>query len=216
MEGAAAYGGGGGRIAVIASTASFSGTIRANGGGSGATSGAAGTVFIKTPGTNGTLIVDNNNIATFGVYTILNSADYTGVFDQIQLNHAGSSQMVYPSTVIVTASNLFGDGTTGYLRVDGRLDMPATYTMSGYGLILSSMTNLTTLTNLTVGGSSGAVITHEYNGSSEVHKASMTLTNLTIASNGLIDVTGRGYSAGQGPGKPTSGAAEAATAEKAV
>ena len=200
------FGGSGGRIAVIASTSSFAGTLQAYGG-LGWVSGfhaAAGTVFIKTPGTNGSLIIDNNNKTTPGVYTDLPSADYTGIFDQVQLNREGSLKLISPTTMTITTANFLGDGTTGYLRVDGALNFPTTYTMSGWGLVLSSMTTVSVST-LTVGGSSGAIITHEYNAASEVHKASMTMTSLTIASNGIINVVGRGYTSGSGPGYCSSG-----------
>ena len=195
--------GGGGRIAVIASTSAFAGAIHAWGTAGSVTGGsAAGTVFIKTPGTNGTLIIDNNNNNATPLYTQISSGSYVGLFDQVQLNHQGNLQVQYPSTMTWTASNILGDGTTGYIRVDGVLNLPTSMTMSGFGLVLSSITTVSgSASSLTIGGSSGAVITHEYNSTAEVHKASMTLSNLTIAANGLIDVTGRGYAAGYGPGK---------------
>jgi hypothetical protein len=116
--------------------------------------------------------------------------------------------VVTPSTVTLTASNIIGDGTTGYLRVDGVLNLPNPYTLSGFGIVMSSLTALSG-TTLTVGGSSGAVITHEYNTTAEVHKATITVTSLTIASNGQINVTGRGYSSANGPGLCSNGAAYA-------
>ena len=175
----------------------------AAGGTGGSANGAAGTIFIKTPGTNGTLIVDNNNLVTT-LYANIAAGDYTGLFDQIQLNLKGNLWLPITSTVTVSATNIIlGDGTTGYLRVDGTLSLPVTYTQSGYGIVWSSMTTLAGVTSWTVGGTSGAVVTHEYNSTTEVHKTSFpTVTNLTVASNGQINVLGRGYVGGQGPGKP--------------
>ena len=57
-------GGSGGRIAVIGSTASFTGTWLAAGGTGGFANGGPGTIFIQSPGKTGTLIVDNNNISS--------------------------------------------------------------------------------------------------------------------------------------------------------
>ena len=90
--------------------------------------GAAGTIFIKTPGTNGTLIIDNNmNVSTDTLgsdfYTALSSADYTSTFDKIQLLHGGHLQMIYPSTFTMTVSSFSVDGLGGdELRVDGTLN----------------------------------------------------------------------------------------------
>ena len=71
--------------------------------------------------------------------------------------------------------------------------------------MFSSMTTVTGVTNLTVGGSSSAIITHEYNSSTELHKINVTLSTLTIASNGQINVTGDGYSGNNGPGHAVGG-----------
>src|SRR4029077_6059062 len=73
--------GGGGRIAVIASTSAWTGTWRAwgNAASNGGTS-AAGTVFIQSPGKNGTLIVDNNNNPTNGRGTYLGSSTTPGTY----------------------------------------------------------------------------------------------------------------------------------------
>ena len=193
--------GAGGRIAVIASTSGFTGGITAYAASDGGASGGAGTVFIKTPGTNGTLIIDNNNIAT-GRHAQIAAGDYTATFDEVRLNKLGNLWLAYPSTVTLNAFT--GDGTTAYLRVDGNINFAGAYTLSGYGLLLSSMTAFTGLTDLTVGGALGAVITHELNTTAEVHKASFSVVNLTIATNGSINVSGRGYAMGRGPGTKSS------------
>ena len=68
------------------------------------------------------------------------------------------------------------------------------------------MTNLTGATNLTVGGSSAAILTHEYNNSgTEDHKLNLTISTLTIAANGQINAAGLGYTGGSGPGVPAGG-----------
>jgi len=193
--------GAGGRLAVIASTSGFTGGITAYAASDGGQSGGAGTVFIKTPGTKGTLIIDNNNITT-GRHAQVAAGDYTTTFDEVRLNKRGDLWLPYPSTV--TLSAFIGDATTAYLRVDGNINFAGAYTLSGYGLMFSSMTSFAGLTDLTVGGALGAIITHERNTTAEVHKASFSAANLTIAANSSIDVSGRGYSPGRGPGAKNS------------
>jgi len=194
-----AVSGGGGRISIIASTAAFTGTYQAWSVCSTGGCGGAGTVFLRAPGTNGTLMIDNNNAVT-PLHSVIAAANYTGVFDRIQINRLGNLWMSYPSTMTLTASNTAGDGTQGYLRVDGVVNMPATFTLSGYGLLMSSMTTFSGVTDLTIGGSLASVVAHEYNTTAEVHKASFTVTNLTVAANGKIDATLRGYASLNGPG----------------
>ncbi|OGR51390.1 MAG: hypothetical protein A2049_01655 [Elusimicrobia bacterium GWA2_62_23] len=112
-------GGGGGRIAVISSTAGFTGTIRAYGDSASEQNSAAGTVFIKTPGTNGTLIIDNNNIAT---------ARYTGVLagdntlDSVYSVKKSSGAFLSFSTLTIKGENAFFDGdNTSTITVSGNV-----------------------------------------------------------------------------------------------
>ena len=101
-------GAGGGRIAVIGSTASFAGAIAAYGG-TGSNPGAAGTIFIKSSGTNGTLIVNNNNLLSArGTFlgTSTSSGSYT--FDSIQTLGLSSMTFVsFSSVTIVSTGNVF-------------------------------------------------------------------------------------------------------------
>ena len=207
--------GGGGRIAVIASTSGYSGTIQAYGAAS-TNTGAAGTIFIQTPSTNGTLIIDNNSVASIG-YAQIPSANYSGtVFDQIWLKHNGRLQMNYPSTFTINSvSNVIGDGT-GELRPDGLLTTPASLSISSYTLSISSFSSVPSLTYLDVGNAAifnlggstqtpvvnlssitienGGILTHWANsttGAGEIHKLNLTLSSVTINAGGKIDVTSK-------------------------
>src|SRR4029077_4063239 len=58
VSGTLNYGGGGGGIAVVASSLACTGGIHAYGGTGSSQAGAAGTIFLKGPGANGTLLID--------------------------------------------------------------------------------------------------------------------------------------------------------------
>ena len=225
-NGGGARGGSGGRVAVIASTATYSGAYKVYGAnGPAGMIGAAGTLFIKTPGTTGTLIIDNTNLAASG-YSYIAAANYNSAFDGIQLNHQGRLDMTYPSTFTLTSTNVSGDGT-GELRPDGLLTTPASLSISSYTLSISSFSSAPNLTYLDIGyagtfnlgGStqtpvvnlssvtieSSGTLTHWANSTAEVHKLNLTLSSMTILSGGRINVTGQGYAAGNGPGACASG-----------
>ena len=222
-------GGGGGRIAVIASTSSFSGSYQAYGGtGNPSTvNAAAGTIFIKTPGNTGTLIVDNaSHPNAGGFYTKMSSADYSSSFDQIQLNHVAALWMPYPSTFTITSGgNVFGDGTADEFKLDGLLNSPAALTVSSYTLTISSYSTAPSATSLNIGYAgifnlggisqtpianvstitiqNNGMLTHWPNSTTalgEQHKLNLTLSSMTIQSGGSISVVGKGYAAANGPG----------------
>ena len=111
--------GAGGRLAVIASTSGFTGGITAYAASDGNESGGAGTVFIKTPGTNGTLIIDNNNIAA-GRYTGILAGDNT--FDSVYSVRKSSGAFLSFSTLTVKGENVFFDGdNTSTITVSGNV-----------------------------------------------------------------------------------------------
>ena len=231
VNGAAANGGlggagGGGRLAVIASTSSWTGVWRAFGGSTANNgTGAAGTIFIQTPGTNGTLIVDNNNTATAAnIYTRVPPANFTSTpVDLVELNHKGRLWMPYPSTFTITAGgDITGDGTGGELRLDGQLNSPASVSVSSYTLTVSSFSTMPSLTYLDIGyagtfnlgGSTQApvvnlssitvenngTLTHWANSTAETHKLNLTLNTMTVNAGGQVNVAGMGYTANNGPG----------------
>jgi len=92
-----AAGGGGGRIAVIASTSSFTGVIHAYGG-TGSTPGAAGTIFEQGPGANGTLLIDNQNTSTVRLSSVP-AGNYT--FDSVKVIGLSSATFANFSTVTI-------------------------------------------------------------------------------------------------------------------
>ena len=219
--------GAGGRIAVVASTASFAGTwTAATNTGSGPRLGGAGTIFIKNPGTNGTLIVDNSNFAS-PRYAGLLPADYTSSFDAVVLSHGGRLKVIYPSTFSITASSPTADGASDELWPDGMVKTPATLTVSSYTLTISSYSTVPSMTslNLAYGGTfnlggitqtpvanvstitilNNGVLTHWANSTTalgEQHKLNLTISSMTISAGGSINVNGMGYTANNGPGKP--------------
>ena len=99
----------------------------------GGNNGAAGTIFIQAPGTNGTLTVDNNNVisprATY-LGTAASSGSYT--FDSILSQRKSSVIFVSFSTVAIAGANVFGDG-----------DFTSTVTINGnlYGGVISNVTS---------------------------------------------------------------------------
>src|SRR5205814_782952 len=89
--------GAGGRIAVIASTSTFSGSMRAYGvtGNTGIRSSAAGTIFIKTPGTNGSVIINNNNVSTTGRLTYLSTSTAASSFTLDSIYSQNKASMTF-------------------------------------------------------------------------------------------------------------------------
>ena len=229
-----AWEGAGGRIAIIASTTSWAGTVKAYADQIVQTSptGGAGTIFIKMPGTNGTLIIDNNmnvssNTTGADFSAAITSADYSSTFDQIQLRHGGRLLIMNPSTFTITASSPVVDGLgSDELRVDGKLNTPASLTVTNYTLTISTYTRAPSLTYLDIGANgfvniggttqapvvnlssitieNSGTLTHWYNlGNTEDHKLNLSLSSMTINAGGKIDVTTKGYPVGTGPGAAT-------------
>ena len=217
--------GGGGRVAIIASTSSWAGTVNVYSGSSGFANGSAGTLFIKTPGNNGNLIIDNGSLGS-SFYTQLTPGNYVGLIDNIQLRHKGRLWMQYPSTYTITSvGNVTGDVAGDELRLDGLLNTPASLTISSYTLTFSSFSTMPSLTyldigyagELNIGGNTQApvanlssmtienngVLTHWANSTSEVHKINLALSTMTMNTGSQINVTGMGYAASQGPGART-------------
>jgi len=100
-----AAGGGGGRIAVIASTSSFTGVIHAYGG-TGSTPGAAGR-SLSRPGGQRTLLIDNQNTSTVRLSSVP-AGNYT--FDSVKVIGLSSATFANFSTVTIAGINAFFDG----------------------------------------------------------------------------------------------------------
>ena len=83
------------------------------------------------------MIIDNNNLAPatfYNTYTQISSGpiDTTNLFDQIQLKRRANLQLAAHSTFTITAATSpITDGTTCYIRVDGNLVLPSSFTLSG-------------------------------------------------------------------------------------
>ena len=198
-------GGGGGRIAVVLTSGSTFGsvTMTAKGfqnGNSGYAS--AGTIFTKTASQNyGTLKVDGDGVAQYrgdnkNQSTQLPSG-MTLQLDSIVVTNGGDLWIPASSTLIVT--NFSGSHTSGYLTVEGTLDVPDDFTVPA-NLVFRPLSGCTLeLTNMTV--PAGAFVTHIDNKTSEDYTLEIDIPgNLTVEAGASIDVSGSGYRYERYPG----------------
>ena len=202
--------GGGGRIAVYVATDSFGGAMTAYGGvpQSWGGYGAAGTIYEKVPSqTYGGLTVDNNdftnrllgpNVAT-RLGATNDSASYQ--FDRLTLRRAGHLQVVGTEILTLTQSETHdgdGRGILSWTTGQGTLVVPSAYTLSNCVLNLNNG-QPAGLTDLTLGP--GGKVSHWCSVTSEQYRLSLNLNSLTVQPGGAVDVTGKGYTGGYGPGK---------------
>ena len=96
--------------------------------------GAAGTIFIKTPGTNGSLIINNNgNVSTWATYPGPSTSSGTYTFDNVFMQGNSSMTFVSLSTVTIAGSDVFFDG-----------DKTSTATVNGsnlYGGVIANVSS---------------------------------------------------------------------------
>ncbi len=194
--------GGGGRIAIYYSTNNFTGGITAYGG-SVASYGGAGTIYLKdSADTYGDLLIDNNDkLNTWDYLTGRTYLNTTATFDTITLSNYGnlgigqSSNITY-STLTWSNQGAITDagGTFALLSGGGALSVPST-------AILFANT-ARTWSSLTVDGT----ISHTNNFDAETYKVNITVTgSATIGAGGKIDVSAKGYQYAYGPGTPPDG-----------
>ncbi|MEK7744465.1 MAG: hypothetical protein AAB578_08775, partial [Elusimicrobiota bacterium] len=170
------------------------------------------------------MIVDNNAMAS-GRYTVLPSGDYRSAFDAVNLTNKGKLRIDSSSTFTLTG--FAWDASAPELRMEGTLISPTSLSLSSITLILGPQSAIPGLTSLELGYAgtveldtatqvpladlsaltirNGGVLTHGSNYNTEQNKLNLTLASLEIDAGGKIDVTGKGYSAQQGPGAQVCG-----------
>jgi hypothetical protein len=200
----ASGGGGGGRVAVTGYvTDTHSGTTTAYGGpggGSNQFTSAAGTVYTKSASqTNGTLLIDNNNIAaaspkttgtnettlTVDVYTVQGRAIHKIASGESITVASGGTQTLATNSSINNQGSLTATGATSSIT----------------GSYIADGTN--SFGNVTF--NSGAAVTHTANTTTETFRAVISAQSLTVASGASINTNNLGYQggtsgAGSGPG----------------
>ena len=217
-------GGGGGRIAVVltasgADFSSFSGTMIAFGGRSQFINpyqdGAAGTIYQETESQasgTGTLIIDNNNLSTYGATTtLMPSSVNVNNFNNIVIQNNGNLGIGDDDTYNFATGNLITSGPDeSFITIvgDTLVSFPATYSISGYTLNTDAVTSVAG--DWTV--ASNGALSHSRNGEFETYKINFTIVgNLTINSGGAVDVDLMGYSYDQGPGTPGNATGDGAS-----
>jgi hypothetical protein len=212
--------GGGGRLAIVltgggANFGSWTGSNTAYGGiaNGGGIVAAAGTVYLKTAAGVDTLIVDNNNVATYSQSMTLmpsapNAVNLNG-FSNVVIRNKGILG-VRGDTLLdfnAFAPTVYGPANS-YLALDSdtNVSYPDTWTIDSYTLVANSITT-SRLVNVTIG--TNGVLSHYQNSTNEAYKLNLTLSgNLTVLSNGSVNADGLGFASGYGPGYlATEGAA---------
>ena len=206
------YGGGsGGRVAIVLtgsgadfSTTYWNGTNTAFGyGGSSVSPAAAGTVYLKTATGAGTLLIDNNNVATYGqqIVTLLPDAVNLNSFSNVVIRNKGVLGVKGDTTLDFNTfrPTVYGIGNS-YVDItsDTNVTYPTNWTWGGYTVygegISKALTNVIIATN--------GALSHCPNGASETYKLNLTITgNLTVLSNGMLTADACGYGISQGTGR---------------
>ncbi len=176
---------------------------------------------IKIIKTTGDLIIDNSNVSSSKITDLPDSGTYN--LDNFTIQNYGKFKIKSDQTF--NLSNLNISSNNGYLY-EGTVSI-ATAEISGYVYYAQTTSSQTTVSGTATvknGGylignnyeasnsfynivvQSGGTITHDGNTTSETNRLNLNVTNnLDIQSGGSINVQGKGYSAGNGPGKPISG-----------
>jgi RHS repeat-associated protein len=216
-------GGAGGRIAIDVPNVSnsFSGAVTTYGGW-GNQYGGAGSVYWKTIDR---LVVNNNGAG--GAITPLATGDHH--FDHIDIKGKGILRVVGSSSSLTVENGVLdgGDGT-GRLEVEGVLNAPANFVISGTTIaVLKEMVGPTNITTQTGGGlelradlpaypngvysfqnitvkANTTLLLISYDGIQDDYGVTLRADNLTVEANGAITSDGQGYTRGTGPGAGTS------------
>lgn len=225
-------GGGGGRIAITGhSTDSYTGTFYYAGGGNNAsnnttlaTSGGSGTLYKKmSSATYGDLYVNNGSIDDFTPTQTSSTMSLANIWLNGKANLVISS-----STVLTITSSTLGAATvSSTLNVNGTFVTPSTFSVPAYVQMFAAITQISSITDLTVRTNGfveidslttssiwvldslnvSGILTHRSNSSTIENALMVSSTAITINSGGEISATGRGYSGaigannGNGPGK---------------
>ena len=196
-------GSGGGRIAVVLTGGSSFGSVTMTAAPHKKGSywyPSAGTIFTKTTSQSyGTLKVDGDGVAQYnGDYknpTTEIPVGQTVQVDSIIVTNQGNLWVSTNSTLIV--SDFSPSHTTGYLTVEGTLDLPDDFAVSNITFMPHFGCTLD-VTNLTI--ASGARVSHLANKLTELHKTEINIPgNLTVEAGAHIDVSGMGYRYDYGP-----------------
>ncbi len=186
--GSSGYGGGGGRLALDTTYDTFSGIVTARGGGNIMT-GGAGTIFRKLPTeANGLLSVDN--WGANGATTPLPSGSHT--FDSVEAIYG--AQFEIPPSVVLNVTSAIAVSTY------------ATITLEGDGDLHSAAAEILPDGRLYLNRSAALSGLHIHSGGLLSQSGAATGLDLTVSENATIDeqgvmqVDGRGYTAGNGPG----------------
>ncbi|MEX1997651.1 MAG: fibronectin type III domain-containing protein [Candidatus Andersenbacteria bacterium] len=214
------HGGGGGRVAVVltnsgADFSSFSGTTTAYGGTTtsiDSRDGAAGTVYRETePQTTGggTLTIDNNDLINENrVTTLMPTSVNLNNFASITIQNKGDLGVDSDDTLNFGTATISGEGADNAFItiIDATgITFPNPYTISGYTLNADGVSSVTGNWTIAATGS----LSHSDNATTEDFRLNVTLTgDLTIDSGGTVKADSKGYSADNGPGRPTHGSVE--------
>lgn len=205
-EGAGGNGGGGrASLVVTIDDSSYGGgslsgvNIAATGGLTSTRPAAAGTIYTKGPSdTNGHLRIDNSTLTyaagreteigaaeAFDSFTVANSNTGIAIKTGVAFNMM-TSTLGYPLRMAGTAQ-FTGNNLT--IQSGGQLyfDRSATYTLNDLTLL------------------SGSLLSHSPNSIAQTKIVDLNITNnFDLQSGALIDVTGKGFAVGQGPGRAQS------------
>jgi|GEM_PF-3978753 len=142
------------------------------------------------------------------ILDLLEINGYTGLFNYTDLNLPGKT--VEPKYVLTGSDNDIINYPEGELIIPDFI-VSQSSVVQNFGSILPVDTNLTiesggtydlaknvteNYSNVVVSGT----LTHTANSDSENYKIKINCTNFTVNSGGIIDVSGKGYTAGNGPG----------------
>ena len=215
-----AGGGGGGRIAIYYTTDSSTVSYQAYGGLTGASTvrmGGAGTIYTKESGTNGDLLIDNNDQDSLNdIYIGITPINETITLDTITIQNYGNLKTTASSNVTYTTLDWStkgcitdSSGTFDLLSGGGAMMVPATsrlyayttrtytsYTVNGYMEVRNAITTAGDFDIAATG-----TLTHEYNTTAQDYVIDITAANLTITDGGTIDVNAKGYQSSTGPGE---------------
>lgn len=199
--------GGGGRIAIFYETNSFIGTILCRRGAGGTGAATCGTIFMKSPAQpNGDLIIDAGGYANgAGAYANVYFQALTGsyTFDTIVVKNLGHFEINSLSNI--TATTFVSDTSANILRYTGGTFSVSQGTLPNGDFIIDTMimeltTNKASFGNLLIRPNGRLTHLANYDGQKRYWIDMTVNNNLTIDSGGAIDVSGKGYPAGAGPG----------------
>jgi hypothetical protein len=204
--------GSGGRVAIILTGAGadftlWTGTNTTYGGATGGWSpAAAGTVYRRTQAGVDTLIIDNNDISTYGQFsTLMPNAVNLNSFSNVVLSHRGTLGVKGDTLLDFNTLNLttYGPANSAIaIESDTNVTYPSGWVIDGYTLYVNTITT-NKLIDVTIG--TNGVLSHYKDYAAGAYKVNLTIAgNLTILSNGTITADTLGYGRSQGPGAVAS------------